>query len=684
MGVQKRRRRPRQKRKFEDADDDVPSEKKYDQFTASLRNLDGKKKLQAPTRVEPSFQVSEFHLGKQRDGSSKAKDTVNVQDLAQLLAKKPHLASIHQQFRETQKKSQKLPKPLERTVEKKLKRKVGFTHLKKDLDKWQSVVETNRVADQMKFPLNKEEIEIYDDCDILSTFSKPTPLEEAMAAVLKKSEVAQKENRKHEEKQKKYNLTLKEMIERRKMIAKARAQQSFLAVKAKYQKKIKSKKYHRILRKDKVKQQIKDFEKLKEDDPEAALEQMNQIERVRAAERATLRHRNTGRWAKNMAIRAKYDKESRQVLADQIEQSRSLTQKMQTNSSDESDGEELELEDAADNPWIDKDEKDATNEADKFFSGYRKYWTDKNKDVTEIDINVSADQDKRRNQEMTLDASNKETGDSSGKDKSPKAKKKKSNTWVVKPSINKEVEVKESDKDSSPTVAKSPAKNKSFKANLADFDNAKPTSESAAKKADVNIDPLNIIKVNPKAIKSGFARDFSACNIIDDDEDAEITEDPHLTIAEAFADDDVIGEFRAEKEEENKKSEIPEVEVGMPGWGYWAGHKMQPSQNPRKRRRRIINLPKPPPRLDQNKGRAIIFEEESQSAQAHQIDAIPFPFKSVEDYEKSVRQPVGKVFVPTTASRKLTAPPVVTKLGTVIEPMDSSQLLKTDILKLNK
>lgn len=67
--------------------------------------------------------------------------------------------------------------------------------------------------------------------------------------------------------------------------------------------------YHRILRKDKVKQQIKDFEKLKEDDPEAALEQMNQIERVRAAERATLRHRNTGRWAKNMAIRAKYDKE---------------------------------------------------------------------------------------------------------------------------------------------------------------------------------------------------------------------------------------------------------------------------------------------------------------------------------------------------------------------------------------
>lgn len=72
--------------------------------------------------------MSEFHLGKQRDGSSKAKDTVNVQDLAQLLAKKPHLASIHQQFRETQKKSQKLPKPLERTVEKKVSIFKCFCH----------------------------------------------------------------------------------------------------------------------------------------------------------------------------------------------------------------------------------------------------------------------------------------------------------------------------------------------------------------------------------------------------------------------------------------------------------------------------------------------------------------------------------------------------------------------------
>lgn len=54
---------------------------------------------------------------------------------------------------------------------------------------------------------------------------------------------------------------------------------------------------------------MKDFESLQKTDPDAALKQLKLLEKSRAEERATLRHRNTGKWAKNQIIRATYNKE---------------------------------------------------------------------------------------------------------------------------------------------------------------------------------------------------------------------------------------------------------------------------------------------------------------------------------------------------------------------------------------
>jgi U3 small nucleolar RNA-associated protein 14 len=91
-------------------------------------------------------------------------------------------------------------------------------------------------------------------------------------------------------------------------MAKFRAQESYRHAKAHRQNKIKSKKYHRLLRKEKTKDQIKEFEKLQDTDPIAALEKLNAIEKTRAEERASLRHKSTGQWAQNHVVRAKYDK----------------------------------------------------------------------------------------------------------------------------------------------------------------------------------------------------------------------------------------------------------------------------------------------------------------------------------------------------------------------------------------
>lgn len=85
--------------------------------------------------------------------------------------------------------------------------------------------------------------------------------------------------------------------------------QSYKEAKAHRQNKIKSKQFHRIQRKAKIKQQLKEFEQLRKSDPQAALLKLEELEKTRAEERMSLRHKSTGQWAKNKQVRAKYDKD---------------------------------------------------------------------------------------------------------------------------------------------------------------------------------------------------------------------------------------------------------------------------------------------------------------------------------------------------------------------------------------
>lgn len=104
-------------------------------------------------------------------------------------------------------------------------------------------------------------------------------------------------------------MTLEEVLAQRREFGDLKRKSIQQQMKTWRQNKIKSKKFHRILRKEKMRQQIKEFEVLKEKNPEEALKRLDAIEKSRAHERASLKHRNTGAWAKNLQIRAKYDKE---------------------------------------------------------------------------------------------------------------------------------------------------------------------------------------------------------------------------------------------------------------------------------------------------------------------------------------------------------------------------------------
>nr|CAD7572161.1 unnamed protein product [Timema californicum] len=194
-----------------DSDNEV-NEKPHTVLLEAISQLGGKQRVKPPTRKEPSLQVSEFHLVKRGTGF---KSDVNVNELVEVLGQRSSHAKIGRKLQSIQKKSKTLRKPLEKSLSEKIQRSLGFENVKKELGKWDAVVHKNRSSDSLSFPLNQPDSRL--------------PTSNALIANWKAEEVE-------------YPLSLEEMIERRKEMAKLRAVQSFQAAKAVRQKKIKSKK----------------------------------------------------------------------------------------------------------------------------------------------------------------------------------------------------------------------------------------------------------------------------------------------------------------------------------------------------------------------------------------------------------------------------------------------------------
>lgn len=58
------------------------------------------------------------------------------------------------------------------------------------------------------------------------------------------------------------------------------------------------------------------------------------------------------------------------------------------------------------------------------------------------------------------------------------------------------------------------------------------------------------------------------------------------------------------------------------------------------------------------------------------MNDVPFPFTSVDDFESSIRHPLGREWNPETSHKVLVEPKVVTKIGTIIAPIDKELTFK--------
>ncbi|CAF4810356.1 unnamed protein product [Pieris macdunnoughi] len=341
----------------------------HDHLVSAITKLDKTQHITEPTRNEPTNLSSEFNLIKSSNKLDLSKVVTALKDSAHHTIITKKLKSLDQ--------GQVLLKPLEKPQAERIKRSTGYDATKEKVAKWDPVVARNRTVDFVSFPLHSVSKREHPTKVILSNLKSKSPLEKELDEIDPPAEV-EEENKEEQS----FPMTYEEMLEHRKEMAKLRAQQSYKAAKAKRQSKIKSKKYHRILKKERLKQQLKEFEELQEKNPEEALKKLEELEKARALERHTLRHKNTGKWAKNKLVRAKYDKEVRQQLAEQLAVSRGLTHKTQDSESTDDEADENEilpdmtLAQDPSNPWMMKGPNKSNVDTD-FDFGYKKFLKEK-------------------------------------------------------------------------------------------------------------------------------------------------------------------------------------------------------------------------------------------------------------------------------------------------------------------
>ncbi|KKY28891.1 putative small nucleolar ribonucleoprotein complex subunit utp14 [Phaeomoniella chlamydospora] len=142
----------------------------------------------------------------------------------------------------------------------------------------------------------------------------------------------------------------------------------------------------------------------------------------------------------------------------------------------------------------------------------------------------------------------------------------------------------------------------------------------------------------------------------------------------AFAGDDVFDDFVKEKEETTREEGDQIIDNSLPGWGSWAGEGIsKKAQKAQKRNQAkfntVIKGVQGDKRRDAKLDRVIINEKKVKKNNKYLASELPHPFESRQQYERSLRLPLGPEWSTKNSFQDATKPRVLMKQG-IIRPMD--------------
>lgn len=633
-----------------------------------------KKREFSSSRKGASDEVSEYTWS--------STDKVSLQDLVSVLDSSSNrsVTKVKRKLQKMQNKTKTLEKPLEKIHQERVERSVAYGETAKDISKWDETIQKNRKAEQLVFPLNDYKPPAMSIKNMAIDFKPQTEMEKQISDVLHKNqhllERRDKELTEAEEKALQ-TVDLEDAMERRKELQRMRALQSYYEVKRHRTNKIKSKKYHKILRKEQEKAKSKiDLEVLAKEDPELFKSEMEKAEHLRAKERASLKHRNTSKWAKNLITKGHKNKEDRESIREQLRISRELTDHKTMPESDEDDvdnnvsakAEESNIDflllkqhdDVSENPWLlDKQNTSLDSKCAKpqAITSTEKLSEDKSSDEDDtlpIDEWEEAGKDHElRSEEIVTEERKLPSVDESNKSLEHKA------------DISSDAKLTKAKPGGGVSLVDGPANTLKLICQNAKVDKV----ESVAKKKKRKL-KKNVKEVKPVTI----------CE--DQDSNDELTFDnteQTMDINEAFANDDVLADFLQEKNEAIEMDKPKVIDTTLPGWGEWGGAGLSVSK---KKKQKFTKEAGPAPkRKDLGNPNVIINEKINSSFTKHQVNMVPFPYSNKAEFERSIRQPIGGHWNTPAVHSKLIEPKVSTVPGVTINPMKATKRMKRKFAK---
>ncbi|XP_067084773.1 U3 small nucleolar RNA-associated protein 14 homolog A isoform X2 [Osmerus mordax] len=716
----------------EDGSDD---ERKNRKLLEAISSLGGKKRKKLAERSEASIQVSEFTVNAEGEG-----EKINLSDLIGTMDKTTaSLSKTKKQLKNLQNSHTTLETPLSKQETQKIHRDVAFDKTAKEVSRWESIVKQNRRAEQLVFPLNQEPSGPKRMDQVVTGWKAQTPLEQEIFSLLHKN----KQPIHHPvltpmEEASLGAMSLEEAKVRRAELQKARVLQSYYEAKAKRERKIKSKKYHRVQNKSKRKEFLKQFDDMLKTDPAAALEELKKMELSRMQERMSLKHQNSGKWAKSKAIMAKYDEGARKAMQSQLEVNKDLTQKVVVVSEEEDEDKDSPdtLPDFVNdsqplldpvNPWMrgklsveptvqevgegteapllppeETAQSDGKAESEqeveeteeevllRDFETRRKLRRTEVADSVTVSLEDKETPEENEAEQEVVEISDGEEEDlseftslyqgitNSQKSQSQEAQPEPGQGAVLTeeaPGLLEETLVRIRTLEDVEMLSQNPLHIEGNQPSPP-VDQSPNIEETALPCGTQKAGKKMKRKkgIDPNEVLTKEAKMIKVPLAPTAVEDENGEEEQRTIISEAFAGDDVVSDFLKDKRKQEEAGKPKVVDLTLPGWGEWGGQGLKTSR--RKQRRFRVKAAPPPPRRDGKLPAIIISEKRDSAVAALQVSQLPFPFENPTQFQHTIRSPIGRTWNTQQVVRKITAPKVVTQLGAIIDPIAREELMK--------
>lgn len=619
-----------------------------------------------------------------------------------------------------------LSAPLPTRIQDRLERQAAYEQTKTEIQTWEPTMRRIREADHLSFPLQAQPTPQGNISAMASNFKPTTELESAVDRLLKAAELRESDIQKTEELQMQH-LSIEEIAERRAELRKARDLMFRAEIKAKRVAKIKSKTYRKIQKKERAKQ----VEKLKDMglDIDEETEQLK-AEAERAEERATLKHKNKGKWAVSMRNRGEVDQDQRKDMQEMYERGQQLRRKIKGVNSDEEESDSSNSsEEEEDQGVINQalraiDHLDQEDEETPTFgnkSGLMEMKFMKNAVMRDDNrAREAVDSFKHELQKLGLDeaggklpseevagktrgrvsfnpAAVPSTGtenadgaaESDGGTSEINGPSSGTNPWLSVGQTSTKISRKKNEvvvgKNSSAAALSKNAMKKRMRKNAESIALEKDdaTLEINPNPGVTPAKPVEHRKAKPKATNDANIPGKTLQKVDAMlSEDSESDDAPPTTpqgrrvafeqrelVARAFAGDDLVEDFASEKRKEMEVDAPKEIDTTLPGWGTWGGAGITKRPPKPERIKRFPGVD-PKKRQDYGKDHVIISEKKDKKAEKYLVKDLPFPYTSKAQFERRLEVPLGMEWNTRTTFQKATLPRVVKKMGTAIEPLE--------------